>query len=102
MDHVSVRLRTPEGARHREGIPAIQGEVHSEYLRQMEKEAQIRAMEEKRNEEASLALALQLLAEDSITEDGLTTTDALDPRIMDHKNSPLSPSKTVASSSQVF
>lgn len=68
----------------------------------MEKEAQIRAMEEKRNEEASLALALQLLAEDSITEDGLTTTDALDPRIMDHKNSPLSPSKTVASSSQVF
>ncbi|THD23752.1 Ring finger protein [Fasciola hepatica] len=86
---------------HRDGIPAIQGEVYLDYVKQMEKEARMRAAEEKKNEEASLALALQLLAEDSIAEDDLSTTRIVDPEIEDHQNIPLSSLPSCASSSQI-
>ncbi|KAF6774133.1 hypothetical protein AHF37_06700 [Paragonimus kellicotti] len=48
-------------------VPARPGELHSEYLSEVAKFARLKAVEEKKNEEASLALAFQLLAEDGLT-----------------------------------
>ncbi|KAF8566257.1 hypothetical protein P879_04238 [Paragonimus westermani] len=58
-------------------VPAGPGELHSEYLNELAKFTRLKAVEERKNEEASLALASQLLAEDSLisaADDSTTDT----------------------------
>ncbi|VDP94049.1 unnamed protein product [Echinostoma caproni] len=89
-----------DGSCSRDGVIANQGEVYADYLKQMEKESRLRAVEEKKNEEASLALALQLLKEDSFTEDEVPINRIGSAETAKHNVSSLSP-VTQASGSQV-
>ncbi|KAF7252188.1 hypothetical protein EG68_09171 [Paragonimus skrjabini miyazakii] len=54
-------------AKRCDAVPARPGELHSEYLNELAKFTRLKDVEERKNEEASLALAFQLLAEDGLT-----------------------------------
>ncbi|KAF5397641.1 Ring finger protein [Paragonimus heterotremus] len=54
-------------AKRCDAVLARPGELHSEYLNELAKFTRLKAVEETKNEEASLALAFQLLAEDGLT-----------------------------------
>ncbi|CAH8452979.1 unnamed protein product [Dicrocoelium dendriticum] len=64
-DLASIK-RITGGGNPRDGQLVSGGELHDDYLKEVEKYSRLRKMEEKKNEEASLALASQLLAEDEL------------------------------------
>ncbi|CAL8078733.1 unnamed protein product [Calicophoron daubneyi] len=62
-------LRSIKCSESHEPVPSARGEIYSEYLTELERTSRLRAIEEEENEQASLALAFQLLSEGDCVAD---------------------------------